>query len=259
MAETNTPFGADDKEALTATIDPDKNYHEELVGEGKKFKDDLALARSKVESDNHIANLERELRGIRDELKSRVDMETLVTELKTLSKGDVTNTEDLNNPEYQKQDEQTSSEQNPEQIEQLVNELVEKREHTNQLQRNLQEVTEKLASVWGQDAEQNWITLRKEMNMSEAELRSFASQKPQAMLKLAGAVETAKQPVEQDESLFSKGNVQSTVFVKKNTGVKNMGYYNQIKKSDPARYWSKEIQSEMHKNAQEQKEAFFTS
>ena len=259
MADKDTPFGADDKEALTAMIDPEKNYHEELVGEGKKFKDDVALARSKVESDLHITNLERELRGIRDELKSRTDMETLVTELKEVSKREETTPESPNNPDNQNQDEPTSNEQNPEQIEQLVNDLVEKRENTNRLTRNLQEVTEKLSELWGTEAEQNWIKLRTDMDMSEQEMRTFASQKPQALLKLAGNVEQTSQEPDPDTSLFSHGDVKSTAFVNKNTGAKNMAYYEQIRKSDPDRYWSVPTQKEMHANAQELQERFFAS
>ena len=62
-------------------VDPNKNYLEELVGEGKKFKDPVALARSKVESDRHIAKLESELKAIRTDMNSRLSLEDLVTKL----------------------------------------------------------------------------------------------------------------------------------------------------------------------------------
>ncbi len=253
----DTPFDPNDKIGLTDTIDPEKNYHEELVGDDKKYKDDRALARSKVEGDHHISQLERELSGIRDELKSRVDMETLVTELKELSTQDVKPVEDPSNLEHQNQDEPAKNEQTPEQIEQLVDALVTKREDTNRLKRNLSEVTEKLANLWGDKAEESWVKLRDELNMSEQELRDFASSKPQAILKLAGNAEPPQIP--KNDSLFSIGNVQSTSFVNTNTGVRNMAYFNQILRSDPKKYWSKETQVEMHKEAQEQQESFYAS
>ncbi len=253
----NTPFEDGDKTSLTDTIDPEKNYHEELVGDDKKYKDDKALARSKVEGDQHISQLERELSGIRDELKSRIDMETLVTELKELSTQDVKPVEDPSNLENQTLNEPAKTEQTPEQIEQLVDALVTKREDTNRLQRNLSEVTEKLATLWGDKSEESWIKLRDELNMSEQELRDFASNKPAAILKLAGNVEPKPDP--KNDSLFSTGNVQSTSFVNTNTGVRNMAYFDQIKRSDPKKYWSKEIQVEMHKEAQQQQEDFYAS
>lgn len=252
-----TPFDGDDTPSTIKQVDPDKNYYEELVGDDKKYKDDAALARSKVEGDNHISQLERELRGIRDELKSRVDMETLVTELKELSTKDVTLEDDPSNVENQTQQETVKTEQTPEQIEQLVNSLVEKREETNLLKRNLSEVTEKLSTLWGTNAEKAWIELREELNMSETELRDFASNKPQAVLKLAGTSEQKAQVA--DDSLFSTGNIQSTSFANVNTGVKNFAYYERIRKSDPVKYWEKEMQKEIHAEAIKQQESFYAS
>ena len=49
---------------MSTTIDPEKDYTAELVGEGKKFKDNKELARSKVESDLFISHLQKEEIGI---------------------------------------------------------------------------------------------------------------------------------------------------------------------------------------------------
>ena len=253
----NTPFDANDNKALTDTVDPEKNYHEELVGEGKKYKDEQALARSKVEGDHHISQLERELHGIRDELKSRTDMETLVTELKELSTKEVVIVEDPSTLENKHHEEPAKSEQTPEQIEQLVNTLVEKRENTHRLQRNLSEVTDKLSTLWGDKAQKSWVDLREELNMSEQELRDFASTKPEAVLKMAGLVK--QELVPPDDSLFSHGNVQLRSLEQPISGVKDQKYYDEIRRRDPDKYHSKELQVEMHKEAQKQQESFFTS
>ena len=252
----NTPFDDNDKDSSTTEIDPEKNYHEELVGTDKKYKDDQALAKSKVQGDLHINQLERELRGIRDELNSRVDMETLVTELKDLSKQDVIKVEDQSNLENQNQDETNKTEQTPEQIEQLVNSLVEKKENTNRLTRNLSEVTDTLAKNWGNKAEENWVSLRDELNMSEQELRDFASSKPQAVIKLAG-IQEQKPEVPNDDSLFSQGNVQLNPFDNLSSGARDYAYFQKMRKSDPKKYHSKEVQIEMHKEAQTQQESFY--
>ncbi len=253
----DTPFDADDPKALTDTVDPEKNYHEELVGEGKKYKDEQALARSKVEGDHHISQLERELHGIRDELKSRTDMEKLVTELKELSTKEVVIVEDPSTQVNQTLEEPAKSEQTPEQIEQLVNTLVEKRENTHRLQRNLSEVTDKLSTLWGDKAEKSWVELREELNMSEEELRDFASNKPQAVLKMAGLVK--QEPVVPDSSLFSRGDVQLRSLDQPVSGVKDQKYFDEIKRRDPDKYHSKETQVERHAEAQKQGESFFTS
>lgn len=61
MTEGTTPklesiFDADIEELVNETAEPD-SYVEALVGEGKKFKDLEALAKSKLEADRHIKDL----------------------------------------------------------------------------------------------------------------------------------------------------------------------------------------------------------
>lgn len=53
-----------------ALSDPNagKDPYAELVGEGKKYKDNTALAKSRIEADNYIATLEREKAEMREEL-----------------------------------------------------------------------------------------------------------------------------------------------------------------------------------------------
>src|SRR4029450_8159059 len=70
-------------------VDPNKNYLEELVGEGKKFKTPEDLARGKAESDSFIERLQKELHGLRNELKSRLQLEEVVDRISSASKSPI--------------------------------------------------------------------------------------------------------------------------------------------------------------------------
>lgn len=75
-------------ENLDNQVDENKNYLEELVGEGKKFKSPEELAKGKFAADLHIANLERrqdELRTayekLADEYKAGAKLQDLISRL----------------------------------------------------------------------------------------------------------------------------------------------------------------------------------
>ena len=55
---------------------------EDLVGEGKKYRDPNALAKSRVEADRYIKKLEAEHKQMREELTSRQALADLVDEIK---------------------------------------------------------------------------------------------------------------------------------------------------------------------------------
>src|SRR5262245_42375347 len=55
-------------------IDPNKNYYEELVGEGKKFRTQEDLAKKSLYADAHIARLEKE-NSTKDEAYAKLSAE----------------------------------------------------------------------------------------------------------------------------------------------------------------------------------------
>ena len=75
----NTIFDATVEQSTEDT--PETSYYDRMVGEGKKFKDNEALAYSNFEKDRFIEQLKREQKELRDDLNSRLNMEELVNKL----------------------------------------------------------------------------------------------------------------------------------------------------------------------------------
>ena len=59
----------------TVSIDPDKDYFEELVGDDKPFKSPKDLARAKLESDKFIEQLKQENREWEKKAKEAIALE----------------------------------------------------------------------------------------------------------------------------------------------------------------------------------------
>ncbi len=84
----NKLFEEDD--SLPGQIDPDKDYYTELVGEGRKFKDEKALARSKAEADEFIKfknkqfdQLSESYLKLKADYEARAKLEELIDQIPT--------------------------------------------------------------------------------------------------------------------------------------------------------------------------------
>ena len=124
-------------------VDENKDYLAELVGDGKKFKDNQALARGKHEADLTVEAMKTRLDELRsDYQKLHEDRQQGATlqELKDLiqsqkqSDGNSTlNANDLNVPQFK-----------PEDIEKLVQDTIDKRDSARKEQDNLNYVLQRL-------------------------------------------------------------------------------------------------------------------
>lgn len=234
-------------------IDPNKDYSTELVGEGKKFKDIPALARAKVESDVFIDRLTKETKELRDELQKRLTLEEVMTKLSQTKKDDpkpATNPPEGNQPQALTK----------EQLEQIIAETVSKKAQETreeaEARQNFELVKAKLAEFWGSDFQIKLEAKAKELGLGKEWLTQLAGQKPQAFLTLVGATE---QKPSGSNSAFdiTPAGVSAAAFGNKNRGEKTQSYYNQMKLSDPKKYFLKSTQDEMYQQAMKLKEAYF--
>lgn len=245
------------------SIDPEKNYFEELVGEGKKYKDEIAAGRAIVEKDAFIEQLKREAEEMRQDLRSRISVEEALTKL---SSSNDTNTGRESGQATSHHEEQVG-ESKPStttdvDIKKLVEEELSAREKLNaqkaaeqRQQANLQTVREKLTEAYGPNYAGEVKRKAQELGVSTQFLTEAGAKEPNALFRLLG-VDQSKGYRDITDPAPARSQV-NTAATPSNSGQRTNSYYQKMRKEDPKRFWSAEVQSQRHKDALSMGEAFF--
>lgn len=230
MAETNDP-----QTAFTGTTDNSTNSQaalEALVGEGKKFRDLEALAKSKLESDEFIAELQNENKEMRTLLASSVTEERVAEMLKQTNQEGT----QANQPETSNQ-----PSVDPESLRKLIRSETSALTKEEKETANVQSVDSKLQEQFGQEKAAEFVrTKAKELGVTVDYLQSTAASSPAAFFKL---VDFKTDPTTSVQRTAGSQNTQS--LVTNNTGEKNWRYYSKLRKEDKRRYYSPEVQREI--------------
>lgn len=239
---------AEDLSALEE-IDPNKDYHSELVGEGKKYQDDKALAYSRVVADNHIKRLEAEQAALRRDLETRMEYERFLDQLKS------TMTTQSSNPEQPNQGEQPNGNSaiKPEDIEALVSQQLKQMRNQETANNNLAKVEQKLKEAYGPDYSRKLKQQINELGIDENTAKQFAMNSPNALFKLLGVDE-------KKEVNFFQTPPTSRVTGLPSGSKKGYSAYEELRRTKPTEYFSPKIQNEMLARMNEMgKEAFLNS
>lgn len=222
---------------------------EDLVGDGKKFKSVEDLAKGKLESDRFIAQLQSELKGIREELNTRITLTEFMDNFKN------SNTQP-NQPSGDNQD-RTGGESTalkPDDLRKLLDEELAKREQVSTARQNLNTVKQKLSEAFGPNYATRLEEEARKLNVSKEFLNNMAATTPSAFFRLVGVEASAPRD---NGDVFSPPPSQRTATPLGNGTSKNKSYFDKIKAADPKVYWSPAVQNEMHREALRQGEAFF--
>lgn len=232
-------------------IDPTKNYIEDLVGEGKKFKTVEDLAKSVVYKDQHIPRLERENAEMRERLNASQRLEVLVDRLAKVNPNQPTNSGD-NQPGANEVNPQGLT---PDKINEILDQKLTEREKTTRRAANLNEVKSRLQQTFGQNFPSKLREQSTTLGLTEDYLKLLASEQPKAFYRLMNMDENPSQV----QSYFQpSSSVNSEGFKSKTTsGEKTKSYYDNLKRTNPNLYKSTAIQIEEHNNAMRLGESFF--
>lgn len=210
----------------------------QLVGEGKKFKDAEALAKGKVESDSFIEQLKNENAGLRKELEERLKISEALDEIKRRAQG--------NQPQDDKQ-----PKLDPNEIKDLVKNTLNETVRENTAKQNVLEaervVIDKLGS---KDAALKFITEKaRELGVSGDWLMSVAASNPKALYSVLGLSEENKQQPTSPVSPNNPINTAKKEFTPGGAGPKvgTREYYDDMRRREPAKYWSAATQNEIFK------------
>lgn len=237
-------FGGDDE-----TIDPNRDYLSEYVGEGKKFASAKELARAKAESDAHIARIEAENKAYREKMMQSKSVEDLMDQInERLS----TNRQDPPNHGGENEPEKTGTSVSPDDLDAMISEKLTQKQKADQEKANTNWVMSQLQQKYGADYGKRVQAAAQDLGMTKEDMTLLAAQKPKAFMKLV----TDSQPTGNQRTFNTPDNRVNTQ-VGNTSGVKNYAYYRNLRKSDPKTYQSARIQDEMHREAIKQGAAFF--
>lgn len=228
----------------------EKNYLEELVGEGKKYKDPQALAKSRVKADEFIEQLKRENAGLRQDLNQRVKMEEFLGKMEQVSReAPIKDQEQLGS---EPESERTAIK--PEDLEPVVERIYEAREARAARQQNLAEVKSDLLKTYGPNYASKVREIGASIGMDDSAIQEMAAQRPKAFAKLFGLNRPA------NNELFEappRSSVNVEGFKPSAAGGKNYAYFEAMRQKEPRKYWSPSVQNEMHRLATQYGDDFY--
>lgn len=231
----------------------DRNYLADLVGEDKKFKTTEDLAKGKYVADNYILTLESQLDQLRgdylklhEEQMAKAGLQELIDRMNVSTPQPTKDT----NPIVQ----EAKPTIDPKVIEDLIDSRMTQRERERREAANIQEVKTKLEATLGKEYQENLQTRMAEVGLSADEFNQMARNNPKALTRLLDL-----EPVVPSRDPWSppRTNIRTDQF-KPKTEVRDWQWYQDLKVKDPKKYYSRETNVQMHKDALELGAAFET-
>ena len=221
----------------------DRDYLDELVGDGKKFKSAADLAKGKYIADNYILTLQSQL----DEMRS--DYEKIREE--NLAKAGLQDLIDrMNIQKPVTKDITLVPEQKPtidsKQIEDLIDSRMSQRERTKKESENVQFVKTKLEATLGKEYHEQLQSRMAEVGLSSDQFNQMARNTPKALTKL---LELEPQFVPSRDPFAPPRSQVRTDQFKPKTEVRDWAWYQDLKVKEPKKYYSRETNVQMHKDA----------
>lgn len=235
-------------------------YRELLVGNDKKFKDDEALARGKWEADNYIKRLEAEKEEMRRDLEARMSVEDFIKEMKKEKISNPLSNQAPQMPEGERRNEQPqqlTNSMSDEEIQKIIDKKMSERDENKARKENVNFVRNELMKQWGQTFPERLKAEAERLGVTEDFFRNTAETAPQAFLKLLGvsvsgpSKASTYQAPPKSELHVVVGNTEESV-------ERKWQDYEKLRKTDPRRYWSRQVQSEIHRLAAQRGSSFLT-
>lgn len=227
-----------------------ESFLNKLVTErGEKWSDPEVIAKGKLEADAHIANLERQLAEMREDLSKSNYSKQLLDALQ--NKAGNTNPEPAMAHDKSGDTAAQDTTGDGVDVESLVEKTLAKREQEAKVAQNVQMVQEALTATFGSEALNTVKARADELGMSLEAMEEMAKTSPKAFLSLVGS---APQPQRNADVTSSKNTAADF----NTAGKKNWNYYQNLRRTNPNQYYSPRVQNEMMKAHAEQGDRFYS-
>lgn len=237
-----------DPVSSSSTTGEDGNPLESLVGEGKKFKSVEDLARGKMESDKFISQMQREQQELREELNKRLTVEEVLAKIeerqKASSQSSVSEDDDTESSNDGNRSVDISA------IEKMVESKFNEAQSMAEQRRNMQSVKSIMKERFGNDYIRVMEAKLEELGVGKDWANGLAATQPKAFLGLMGG----PQKPSGDVTSPPQSSMRSTP----STSGKTLADFNKLRKEDPVRYFSKDVQMELHRLAMESPDEFLS-
>lgn len=209
-----------------------------LVGEGKKYKTVEDLAKSRLEADEFIERLKRENAEMRGTLTEKeAEYERI---LKARQESTTTQPTQVK----------------PDEIAGLVDERIKAVEAQRSAEQNLKAANDELVGKFGGDMDQAkkyLVAKAQELGVTVDYLKAQAMQSPTVFKHLVGGPE-AKPGTPAPATAVSTTSSAPTSGIREGT----WAFYEQLRKTNPSRYFSPEIQNKMFRDRKEKGQTFYS-
>ena len=242
----NKLFEEDDN--LPNQIDPDKDYYTELVGEGRKFKDEKALARAKAESDEFIKMKNKQFDQLsQDYLRLKADYDATAKLEEMLDKVRSSENREELPPNANKPGMDTSE------LKQFFKSELSSYEREKRSEENVKKARELARETLGSNWQSTLKNKMDDLELSEDETMAMMARSPKAFATAFGLQTKPQQqsfqapPVSSGRPEFkpSGSNKERT-----------WSYYQDLKKTNPQAWLDPKIQTQMYQDAQRLGETF---
>lgn len=235
------------------TLDPNKSYLDELVGEGQKFKTTEDLAKGKWIADRYIEHKNAQFDELRsDYLRLKQDYDSRAKLEEFMEKIDQRlASSEIRNPEANEANRPTF---NPDEVKSLVSNSILEHEARKSQEANWNSVKDKLIERHGSNYQNALQKQMEELGMTAEYLNSTARSNPKLLIKALGL----DQSVQTENFQAPPRSLQRSSFTPSVTK-RDWDYYEGLRKKDPALYWEPRTQDQMHKDHMDLGEAFETA
>lgn len=212
----------------------------ELVGEGKKYNSEESLAKSRVEADTFIIQLQKETKELREELDKRLSAEAALEKIQVESKIS---------------DEQTTQ-VSEDKVTDLVKQTMLEMTADETAKANINSVDALLEKKYGDKRGGIVAAKAKELGVDLKFLEATAGKSPSAFLGMIG--EAVKQEATTITAPTGSVNTEALSAITKTNNTDTYSYFEELRRSDPRTYFKPETQNKMLRLADEKGQAFYT-
>jgi len=222
---------------------------ETLVGEGKKFKSAEDLARGKLEADSFITKLQSEAQEMREELNKRLAVEDVLKRIEERQKAVEPDQSNRGTPDPEEKTDNRGVSMDD--VAKLVQQQMEEKDLINTRRSNLASVKDKLVQRFGADYANKVRGKLSELGLGDDFANGLAATQPNAFLALVGAQggTPATTGAEPKSTVRLGGDINDK---------RTYEYYQKLRREDPAKYFESKVQMQMHRDAAEQGEDFYS-